>query len=94
VQQQINIFAHDDVPLSLGLVIDNSGSMRNKRQRVNIAALAFVKESNPDDETFIVDFDDEALLRQQFTGSMSDLVDALSDINTQGETAMNDAIYV
>jgi len=94
VQQQINIFAHDDVPLSLGLVIDNSGSMRNKRQRVNSAALTFVRESNPDDETFIVDFDDEALLRQQFTGSMADLVDALSDINTQGETAMNDAIYV
>jgi Ca-activated chloride channel homolog len=94
VQQQINIFAHDDVPLSLGLVIDNSGSMRNKRQRVNSAALTFVRESNPEDETFIVDFDDEALLRQQFTGSMADLVDALSDINTQGETAMNDAIYV
>jgi len=94
VLQEINIFAHDDVPLSLGLVIDNSGSMRNKRQRVNSAALTFVRESNTEDETFIVDFDDEAYLRQQFTGSMSDLVDALSDINTQGETALNDAIYV
>jgi VWFA-related protein len=94
VQQQITLFKHEDVPLSLGLVIDNSGSMRNKRQRVNTAALTFVRESNSDDETFIVDFDDEAFLRQQFTGSMSDLVDALSDINTQGETAMNDAVYV
>ena len=53
-----------------------------------------MRESNPDDETFIVDFDDEAVLRQQFTGSMSDLVDALSDINTQGETALNDAVYL
>jgi len=94
VQQEITLFKHEDVPLSLGLVIDNSGSMRNKRQRVNSAALTFVRESNSDDETFIVDFDDEAILRQQFTGSMADLVDALSDINTQGETAMNDAIYV
>jgi VWFA-related protein len=84
VLQEITIFKHEDVPLSLGLVIDNSGSMRNKRQRVNSAALTFVRESNMDDETFIVDFDDEAILRQQFTGSMSDLVDALSDINTQG----------
>ena len=94
VLQEITVFKHEDVPLSLGLVIDNSGSMRNKRQRVNSAALTFVRESNADDETFIVDFDDEAILRQQFTSSMSDLVDALSDINTQGETAMNDAIYV
>src|SRR5882672_3934512 len=94
VQQEISLFKHEDVPLSLGLVIDNSGSMRNKRQKVNSAALTFVRESNSEDETFIVDFDDEAYLRQQFTGSMSDLVDALSDINTQGETAMNDAIYV
>jgi VWFA-related protein len=94
VQQQITLFKHEDVPLSLGLVIDNSGSMRNKRQRVKTAALTFVRESNSDDETFIVDFDDEAFLRQQFTGSMSDLVDALADINTQGETAMNDAVYV
>jgi len=94
VLQDISLFKHEDVPLSLGLVIDNSGSMRNKRQRVNSAALTFVRESNMDDETFIVDFDDEAILRQQFTGSMADLVDALSDINTQGETAMRDAIYV
>jgi VWFA-related protein len=94
VLQEISLFKHEDVPLSLGLVIDNSGSMRNKRQRVNNAALTFVRESNMDDETFIVDFDDEAFLRQQFTGSMADLVDALSDINTQGETALRDAIYV
>jgi Ca-activated chloride channel homolog len=94
VQQEITLFKHEDVPLSLGLVIDNSGSMRNKRQRVNSAALTFVRESNPDDETFIVDFDDEAVLRQQFTRSMADLVDALADINTQGETALNDAVYL
>lgn len=94
VQQDITLFKHEDIPLSLGLVIDNSGSMHTKRQRVNLAALSFVKESNPDDETFIVDFDDEARLSQEFTGSMAKLVDALSDIDTRNETAMYDAVYL
>jgi hypothetical protein len=74
VLQTIKTFRHEDIPLSLGLVIDNSGSMRNKRERVNSAALAFVRESNPDDETFIVNFDDSAYLEQDFTGSIGDLV--------------------
>src|SRR5215470_18448969 len=47
VLQQLKLFVHEDVPISLGLVIDNSGSMRNKRERVNSAALTFVRESNP-----------------------------------------------
>src|SRR5262245_41356299 len=66
VQQQIKLFKHEDIPISLGLVIDNSGSMRNKRERVNSAALTFVRDSNPDDETFIVNFDDSAYLEQDF----------------------------
>src|SRR5215469_2867899 len=94
VQQTIKTFKHEDIPLSLGLVIDNSGSMRNKRERVNSAALAFVRESNPDDETFIVNFDDSAYLEQDFTGSIGDLVDALDNIDARGETALYDAIYL
>ena len=94
VQQTIKTFRHEDIPLSLGLVIDNSGSMRNKRERVNSAALAFVRESNPDDETFIVNFDDSAYLEQDFTGSIGDLVDALENIDARGETALYDAIYL
>ena len=78
VPQEISLFKHEDIPLSLGLVIDNSGSMRNKRERVNSAALSFVRDSNPDDETFIVNFDDEAYLEQDFTGSIGDLIDALA----------------
>jgi VWFA-related protein len=92
--QTIKSFRHEDIPLSLGLVIDNSGSMRNKRERVNSAALAFVRESNPDDETFIVNFDDSAYLEQDFTGSIGDLVDALDNIDARGETALYDAIYL
>lgn len=94
IQQTIKTFRHEDIPLSLGLVIDNSGSMRNKRERVNSAALAFVRESNPDDETFIVNFDDSAYLEQDFTGSIGDLVDALDNIDARGETALYDAIYL
>ena len=70
VKQEIKLFKHEDIPISLGLVIDNSGSMRNKRERVNSAALTFVRDSNPDDETFIVNFDDSAYLEQDFTGSI------------------------
>jgi Ca-activated chloride channel homolog len=94
VLQKIKLFKHEDIPLSVGLVIDNSGSMRNKRERVNTAALGFARESNPDDETFIVNFDDSAYLEQDFTGSIGDLVDALDNIDTRGETAFNDAVYL
>ena len=94
ILQTIKSFRHEDIPLSLGLVIDNSGSMRNKRERVNSSALAFVRESNPEDETFIVNFDDSAYLEQDFTGSIGDLVDALENIDARGETALYDAIYL
>jgi Ca-activated chloride channel family protein len=93
-QQQITLFKHEDVPISLGLIIDNSGSMRNKRERVNSAALTFVRESNPEDETFIVNFDDSAYLEQDFTSSIGDLTDALDNLDTRGETALYDAIYL
>jgi VWFA-related protein len=94
VQQTIKTFRHEDIPLSLGLVIDNSGSMRNKRERVNSSALAFVRESNPEDETCIINFDDSAYLEQEFTGSIGDLIDALENIDARGETALYDALYL
>jgi Ca-activated chloride channel homolog len=94
VQQQISFFKHEDIPLSVGLVIDNSGSMHNKRARVNEAALTFANESNPQDETFIVDFDDNAYLEQDFTPSIDDLMRALSFLDTRGETALYDAVYL
>jgi VWFA-related protein len=94
VPQQIKTFRHEDIPVSLGLVIDNSGSMRNKRERVNSAALSFVRESNPDDETFIINFDDVAYLEQDFTGSIGDLIDALDNLDARGETALYDAVYL
>jgi VWFA-related protein len=94
VEQEISIFTHDDVPISVGLVIDNSASMHNKRERVNSVALSFVRESNPQDETFIVDFDDEAYLDHDFTNNINDLVAALGPLDTRGETALYDAVYL
>src|SRR6476646_9846289 len=94
VLQTIKTFRHEDIPLSLGLVIDNSGSMRNKRERVNSSALAFVRESNPEDESFIINFDDSAYLEQDFTSSIGDLIDALENVDARGETALYDALYL
>lgn len=94
VPQEITLFKHEDIPLSMGLVVDSSGSMRNKNEKVHSAALSFVKESNPDDETFIVAFDDMAWLQQDFTGSLGDLVDALENLDPRLETALYDAIYL
>src|SRR5205823_1935286 len=66
VLQEISLFRHEDIPESIGLVIDNGGSTHNKWERVNLAALTFARESNSEDVTFIVNFDDQAYLQQDF----------------------------
>jgi VWFA-related protein len=80
----------------MGLIIDNSGSMRDKRAKVEAAALALVKASNPDDEVFIVNFNDEAFLDnphgKDFTSDIKEMEDALTRIDSRGGTAMRDAI--
>jgi len=94
VEQKISVFSNTDVPVTMGLVIDNSGSMREKRAQVNEAALTFVKTSNPQDEAFVVNFNDEFYLdtEHDFTSSTQELNDALSRIDTRGSTALYDAI--
>jgi Ca-activated chloride channel homolog len=96
VKQDIKVFKREDVPISIGLVIDNSGSMREKRAKVAAAALALVKASNKDDETFVVNFNDEAYMDlphgKDFTNDLNDLQEALSRIDSRGGTAMRDAI--
>jgi len=96
VQQQIKQFKREDVPVSLGLIIDNSGSMRDKRAKVEAAALALVKASNSEDEVFIVNFNDEAFLDnphgKDFTSDIKEMEDALTRIDSRGGTAMRDAI--
>ncbi len=96
VVQPIKIFRREDVPVSLGLIIDNSGSMRDKRSKVEAAALALVKDSNPEDEVFIVNFNDEAFLDnphgKSFTNDIKEMEEALTRIDSRGGTAMRDAI--
>ena len=64
--QTITSFRHEDVPVAMGIVIDNSGSMREKRDKVNKAALNLVRSSNPQDQVFVVNFNDEYYLDQDF----------------------------
>jgi VWFA-related protein len=92
VQQQIKIFKREDVPVSMGLVIDNSGSMREKRQGVESAALALVKDSNPMDEVFIINFNDDVYMDADFTNDIHKMEQGLTKIDSRGGTAMREAI--
>lgn len=91
-KQTLTVFRQEDVPISLGLIIDNSASMTDKRDRVASAALALVKASNPQDEVFIIHFNEHAVLARDFTSNVKELEDALRDIESRGETAMRDAL--
>ena len=90
--QKIASFLHEDSPVSLGLVVDNSGSMLHKRSAVNTAALDLVKASNPKDEAFVVNFSDEAYIDQDFTSDTTKLREGLGHIDSKGGTAMYDAV--
>jgi VWFA-related protein len=91
--QSIKDFKREDVPVSMGLIVDNSGSMRDKREKVKEAAIDLVKDSNAQDEVFVVNFNDEAFLdTKDFTSNIKDMEEALSKIDSRGGTAMRDAI--
>jgi VWFA-related protein len=90
--QQVKLFRREDVPVSLGIIIDDSGSMMTKRARVEAAALNLVRESNPQDEVFIVNFNDEAFLDVPFTNDMKRMEQGLARIDSRGGTAMRDAV--
>jgi Ca-activated chloride channel family protein len=90
--QNIISFHHEDIPVSIGIIIDNSGSMREKRNKVNQAALNLVRASNPKDEVFVVNFNDEYYLDQDFTNDLLKLKEALEKIDARGGTALYDAV--
>ena len=92
VPQTLASFQHEDTPVSMGMVVDNSGSMLHKRAGVNAAALDLVKASNPKDETFIVNFSDEAFIDQDFTSDVNRLREGLGHIDSKGGTALYDAV--
>jgi Ca-activated chloride channel family protein len=90
--QPLKGFRREDVPVSMGIIIDKSGSMRDKRDRVAAAALALVRASNPQDEVFIVHFNDVARMDQPFTSDIKKLERALAGVDSIGNTALRDAI--
>jgi Ca-activated chloride channel family protein len=92
VPQATTAFHRDDVPVALGIVIDNSGSMREKREKVNQAVLNLIRASNPKDETFVVNFSQDSYLDQDFTSDVPLLQQALQKASTKGSTALYDAI--
>ena len=90
--QTIISFRHEDVPVAMAVVIDNSGSMREKRNKVNQAALNLVRASNPRDQVCIVNFNDEYYLDQDFTNDLLRLKEALEKIDARGGTALYEAV--
>jgi Ca-activated chloride channel homolog len=92
VKQNIISFQHTDLPVSMGLVIDNSGSMYRKRPSVNKSALDLVLASNPQDEAFVVNFSDEAFIDCDLTSNINKLREGLSHIDSRGGTALYDAV--
>jgi VWFA-related protein len=92
VPQKIASFRHEDLPVSIGLLIDSSGSMYDKRQAVDQAALDLIKLSNPTDEAFLVDFSFEAFIDQDLTSDINKLQQGLTYIKSSGGTAIYDAL--
>jgi VWFA-related protein len=92
VKQTLISFQHTDLPVSIALVVDNSGSMSRKRPSVNKSALDLIAASNPEDEAFVVNFSDEAFIDQDFTSDVRKLREGLSHIEARGATALYDAV--
>ena len=90
--QKIASFQREDIPVSIGIVVDNSGSMRTKRSAVTKAVVNLVQASNPQDEVFIVNFNEDSWLDQDFTNKVELLREALDRVDSRGGTALYDAV--
>lgn len=90
--QTITSFRREDVPVAIGIVVDNSGSMRDKRDKVTHAVLNLIRASNPNDQVFVVNFNRNPYLDQDFTSDINLLERALHQVSMQGDTALYDAI--
>lgn len=91
--QPVSVFRRDDIPVSVGLLIDNSGSMRSVRASVEAAALTFAEASNPDDELFVMNFADKPELDVPFTSDRDVLAKGIARVDAVGGTALRDAIH-
>jgi len=90
--ETITSFRREDVPVAMGIVIDNSGSMRDKRDKVNQAVMSLIRASNPQDEIFVVNFSQNYYLDQDFTSDPDLLQASLNQVSMKGSTALYDAI--
>jgi Ca-activated chloride channel family protein len=94
VEQEVVNFSSEDVPASVGVILDLSGSMANKVGRAKEAALQFFKTANPQDEFLLVSFNERAEITSTFTSSVEDLQSSLLSLSAKGRTALLDAIYL
>jgi Ca-activated chloride channel family protein len=94
VRQTIALVANDDAPMSIGLLFDASGSMKNKRQKVTEAAAAFLKTANKDDEFFLVEFNERVKLVMPFTPDVQDVYSRIAHTRPFGQTALFDAFHL
>src|SRR5258708_6687205 len=94
IEQEVVNFSSEDVPISIGIILDLSGSMANKLGKAKEAALQFFKTANPQDEFFLVGFNDRAQLLSPFPHNVEDLQSGLLSASAKGRTALLDAIYL
>jgi Ca-activated chloride channel family protein len=94
VEQEVEYFSGEDVPISIGVIFDMSGSMSDKVNKARQSAMQFFKTANPQDEFFLVSFNDRAELVSHFTSSVEDLQTRLMYTSAHGRTAMLDAVYL
>jgi Ca-activated chloride channel homolog len=94
IEQEVVTFSAEDVPISIGVIFDFSGSMANKVAKAREAAVQFFKTSNPQDEFFLVSFNERAELTSTFTNSVEDLQSRMLLTSPKGRTALLDAIYL
>ena len=94
IEQEVVSFSAEDVPISIGVIFDFSGSMANKVDKAREAALQFFKTANPQDEFFLVSFNERAELTSTFTNSVEDLQSRMLMTAPKGRTALLDAIYL
>jgi Ca-activated chloride channel homolog len=94
IEQEVVTFSSEDVPISIGVIFDLSGSMANKIGKAREAAIQFFKTANPQDEFFLVSFNERAELTSAFTNSVEDLQGRMMLTAPKGRTALLDAIYL
>ena len=94
IEQEVVTFSSEDVPISIGVIFDMSGSMTNKIGKAREAAIQFFKTANPQDEFFLVSFNERAELTSAFTNSVEDLQSRMMLAAPKGRTALLDAIYL